>query len=284
METKKVLPIGFKWNSQTIRSFNVNLIDGFIERVIHNEQMRADRPQTWMASVLSALLHDLNGVMVSSDFVASGKVPEIVKALPLQDAGLVLMYGHTDTFGTVLKKQEAKCPHCRAQNSNLEIDLSELKRPAVSESIIETVEAQLPRGWKRLLDGKAGQKELGWENEVFNRFVFGVPTVGDAIRNEPHYSPARVLDFNARILNDQLQRVYASATKFVMPNEVFESYKAGFMFFADRGGLYADDRMAIRDAMNGLPQVDLVAQTVCGHCSRTFDLGVRLDSFFPVAS
>ncbi len=286
METKNMLPIGFTWNNKAVRTFAVNLIDGFMERMIHNDNMRIDRPQTWMASVLSALLHDLDGFTVSSDFIDSDgkKIPDIVKALSLQDAGLVLMRGHIATFGPIMKRQQAKCPHCRQQNRNLEIDLSKLKVPSPSESPIATVEAVLPRGWKRVLDGGRNQKELGWENETFDRFVIGVPTVGDALRNEPHFSAARILDFNARIVNDRLVNVYSSKTKFVMPNEMFESYKAGFMFFADRGGLYADDRVAVRDAMNGLPQVDLISPVVCGNCEQTFDFGIRLDNFFPVAS
>jgi len=281
-----MLPIGFVHEGQAYRSFEVNKVDGFMERIIHNETLRKERPQTWMAMVLSGLLKSIEGDAISYDFVESGgkKIPELVKRIPLADAGLVLIAGHVSTYGAVLKGQKARCTVCTHANT-LDIDLATLKMPEITDEVIETMKVQLQTGWQRVVDpSKAGQKELGWEDEVFDVFEFGIPTVGDALRNEKHYVACRVLDFQLKIVNDRLKSVKASKDGFVMPQDMFEAYKSASAFFADRNGLFGNDRTLIRDAMNKLPQVNMTVTVMCDSCMADFEAGVSYGSFFPLVS
>lgn len=284
-----ILPIGFVHEGQTYRSFEVNKVDGFMERIIHNETLRKERPQTWMAMVISGLLKSLEGDEVSYDFVESNgkKIPELVRRIPLADAGLVLIAGHVNTYKSILKAQKARCSVCGHVNT-LDIDLADLKVPEIADAVMETVTVQLQTGWKRTVDlSKAGQKELGWEDRVFNVFEFGVPTIGDALRNEKHYVASRVLDFQLRIVNDRLKSVKAvkdDGVPFAMPQDMFEAYKSANAFFADKNGLYGDDRTLIRDAMNKLPQVSMTVTVMCDSCMADFEAGVSYGSFFPLVS
>ena len=285
---KNVLPIGFTFNGEKHRTFEVNRIDGFMERVIHNETMMAEKPQTWMAMVIAGLLAEIEGKVVSSDFVASDgkKIPEIVKHIPLPDAGVILTVAHAETFGSVLKAQKSKCSNCGRQNMQ-DVDLAALPVPEIDPAadIIDTLTVKLESGWKRILDSsKAGQHPLGWEDKTFDEFTFGVPTIGDALRNERMYLASRLLDFQVKMVNDRLIKVRDSKANFDMPQDMFEAYKAGNMFFADRGGLYANDRKLIRDAINQLPQIDLRVPVLCDNCSREYDSGVSYASFFPLVS
>lgn len=284
---KNVLPIGFTYEGRSYRMFDVNRIDGFMERIIHNETLRKERPQTWMAMVVSGLLNTLEGDSVSYDFVESNgkKIPELVKRIPLADAGLILIAGQVHTFGPVLKAQKARCSNCGSINK-LDINLEDLTVPDTSDSpVMESVTVNLETGWKRVVDpDKAGQKELGWEDKVFNVFEFGIPTIGDALRNEKHYVASRVLDFQLRIVNDRLKSLKTSKDGFVMPQDMFEAYKSANAFFADKYGLYSNDRTLIRDAMNKLPQVSMTVTTMCDDCMADFEAGVSYGSFFPLVS
>jgi hypothetical protein len=288
MALKKVLPIGFVYEGQPYRHFEVNKVDGFLERIIHNDTLRTEKPQTWMAMVLSGLLSRIGDIAVSYEFVESGgkKIPNIVKHIPLPDAGLILVAGHIDTYGSVLKAQQLRCGNCRHKNI-VDIDLNDARVPQVNEEdpIVEELTVHLKDGWRRTVDKtKAGQRELGWEDKVFDIFVFGIPTVGDALRNEKIYLTSRLLDFQVKLVNDRLKKVIASKDNFEMPNDMFEAYKAGNMFFADRGGLFANDRVVIRDAINSLPQIDLRFSVTCENCSQDFEAGVGFTSFFPLVS
>lgn len=283
---KNVLPIGFNYDGRSYRSFEVNRINGFMERIIHNETLRRERPQTWMAMVVSGLLNTIEGDSVSYEFVDGGgkKIPEMVKRIPLADAGLILIAGQVHTFGSILKGQKARCISCGHPN-DLNIDLENMAIPDGIGEPMESVTVQLETGWQRVLDpDKAGQKELGWEGKVFDVFEFGIPTIGDAIRNEKHFSSSRVLDFQLRIVNDRLMRVKCSKDGFVMPQDMFEAYKSANAFFADRHGLFSNDRTLIRDAMNKLPQVSLSVTAMCDSCMADFEAGVSYGSFFPLVS
>jgi hypothetical protein len=284
---QKILPIGFTYHETRCRKFEVNKIDGFMERIIHNEQLKAEKPQKWMASLLSCLLHDIEGKSVSSDFFESDgkKIPDIVRHIPLVDAGLILVMGQIETYGPMLIGQHTQCG-CRHVNI-VDVDLSNMTMPGFdfTATPMDEIVAHLQTGWRRVVDpSKAGQKELGWEHEVFDEFVFGIPTVGDALNNEKYFLASRVLDFQVRIVNDRLKHVRSSKTGFVMPNDMFEAYKAGFMFFADRGGLFANDRMIVRDTLNRLPQVNLAMQVTCENCQHDYNAGVNYQSFFPLVS
>jgi hypothetical protein len=167
----------------------------------------------------------------------------------------------------------------------LDIDLTELSVPEPTDTILESVTVQLETGWKRIVDpSKAGQKELGWEDKVFDVFELGIPTISDAIRNEKSYVASRVLDFQLKIINDRLIKLKTSKDGFVMPNDMFEAYKSANAFFADRNGLYSNDRTLIRDAMNNLPQVSLEVTAMCDSCMADFQAGVSYGSFFPLVS
>ena len=284
----KVLPIGFRYQGKSCRRFEVNRINGFAERIIHNEDMQRERPQTWMASVLSCLVSEIEGMVVAADFVESNgkKIPDLVKHIALPDAGMILAVGHTTTFGNVLADQKSRCPFCRKEN-RVDIDLEAAECPTVNldDEPLETLKVKLRTGWKRILDPlKAGQQVLGWEDKVFDEFEFGVPTVGNALRNEKYYGESQLLDFQVRLVNEQLRAVRATKDGFEMPTDMFEAYKAGNVFFSDRDGLYADDRLVIRTAINNLPQADFSSMPVaCAHCSKEYKTGVGYGSFFPLA-
>jgi hypothetical protein len=285
MSIKKVLPIGFMYQEKPVRTFEVNLIGGFQERIIHNETMRQEKPQTWTASVVASLLSTLGDESVSYEFEESGgkKIPQIIKNIPLPDAGLILVAGHVETFGPVLKDQQTRCSNCRKPNT-VDIDLSTLKIDEC-ENVIDELVVKLRTGWKRVLDpSKSGQKELGWEGKVFDIFTIGIPTIGDALRNEHLYSPTRVLDFQAKLVNDNLRGLKASKDGFEMPRDMFEAYKSANSFFADKGGLYANDRLLIRDALNNLPQVSMSQSVTCEHCGSEFKAAVSTAAFFPLVS
>jgi hypothetical protein len=282
---KRVLPIGFTYQDEDITSFDVNLVGGFMERIIHNEVMRREKPQTWTASVLSGLLNTLGSKNVSYEFEESSgkKIPEIVKHIPLPDAAAILVAGHAETFGSVLKRQQCRCGRCNSTNF-VDIDLESLKIPD-NKGVIGSLTVTLNRGWQRRSDKKlAGQKELGWEDKVFKVMTFKIPTIGDALRNEKTYSPTRILDFQVKLVNDNLTSFKTLEDGFQIPQDMFESMIAGNMIFADRGGLIADDRILVRDAMNGLPQIDMLVETQCGECQTTIKTALDYASFFPLVS
>ena len=284
---KKVLPIGFTYQGEDITSFDVNLVGGFMERIIHNEAMRHEKPQTWTASVLSGLLNTLGSQNVSYEFEESSgkKIPEIVKHIPMQDAATILVVGHAETFGSVLKRQPVQCSNRRCNALNyIDIDLESLKIPD-NKGVIGSLTVTLNRGWQRRIDKNlAGQKELGWEDKVFKVMTFKIPTIGDALRNEKMYSPTRILDFQVKLVNDNLTSFKTLEDGFQIPQDMFESMIAGNMFFADRGGLIADDRILVRDAINGLPQIDMLVETQCGDCQTTIKTALDYASFFPLVS
>ncbi len=288
MSLKNELPIGFEYQGETIRSFELNRIGGFLERIIHNDTLRSERPASWTASVLSGLLKTLGNQSVSFDFEESGgkNIPDVVNQIPLPDAGLILVAGHILTFGSILKKQKTHCPRCRgdAGINIVDIDLSTLPVSRSTE-VIKTLKVKLETGWQRVLDSsKAGQTELGWEDKVFDVFEFGLPTIGDQLRNQGSFSMSRITDFQVKLVNDRLERVECSKDGFVMPQNYFEAHKAGNLFFADKGGLWANDRMLIRDALNNLPQIDLNPEVVCGECQVPYKAPVSASSFFPLVS
>ena len=93
-----------------------------------------------------------------------------------------------------------------------------------------------------------------------------------------------MLDFQVKIVNDRLIRLRDSKADFEMPQDMFEAYKSANTFFGDRGGLYANDRMLIRDAINNLPQIDLTYTATCENCEQDYEASVGYGSFFPLVS
>ena len=98
------------------------------------------------------------------------------------------------------------------------------------------------------------------------------------------YSPTRILDFQVKLVNDNLTSFKTLEDGFQIPQDMFESLIAGNAFFADRGGLIADDRILVRDAINGLPQIDMLVETQCEDCQTTIKMALDYASFFPLVS
>lgn len=193
--------------------------NGVAEKVYSNKNNA--KPYTWMSQTLAIAIDHIAGVPVGGacrqQYIRQGgsfDVPSIILSISIADAASMLVELHRQVWKNLIPRQDTMCKYCGTKMT-IDIDLDRISLDAEDIKKVDSnwhnIEIVLPIGWtfKGLQVIGQQQEDLyaDYKGTVFNNFSFRTPTLGDAIRNEKHYSDT--IPFWRRIAYDCLLDVRA---------------------------------------------------------------------------
>lgn len=286
------LPVGLTLRGENYKNVELLRTNGVAEKIFLTKI--AEKPFTWQGNVLAAGIKSIGpieiGVEVRKKYLEDNSVtiPEAILKLPLAEVNTLLVEIHRRLWKSFIPKQEIICKYC-GKKLVADIDLDKIDFPEedmerfhnMTETEYELLCVDLEDGWQPLPIPKiTGRPEYaGITDTCYNRFVFRVPTLEDAIRQERHASDS--IGFWRKVAMDCLvdvQYIENGELKDSLPEELRMGY--GLKIFNEY--LTARDLRAIRTALTEhLPTLPYAYYEVCG-CDqqREIPMVMEASSFF----
>lgn len=207
------LPIGLRYNGEVHDEVTLLPTNGVAEKIFLKKI--AEKPFTWQGNICSAAIKSIGsyeiGAEVRKKYLEDGAVtiPKPVLDLPLAEINTLLVEIHRRVWVSFIPKQEIICKYC-GKKLVADINLDKIDyTPEAKERLenlpdYEHIVVDLTNGFTPVPLGKLTEKPeyAGITETVFNQFVFRVPTLRDAIKNESVFSDS--ITFWRRIAMDCL--------------------------------------------------------------------------------
>lgn len=180
-----------------------------------------EKPYTWIGNVIAISTAHIGSVSIGSTVrdeylkTKSINIPKVVMDLPIADANSLLLEIHRRCWENLLPQQEILCKYC-AKKVFGDIDLDKIELSEKSKELLGTgieyvaLECTLKGGIvldefinKLNSSSQAGAKREDMEQFLgvtFNRVIFRIPTLRDAIKNETYVT--KEIDFWRRVALD----------------------------------------------------------------------------------
>lgn len=190
------MPLGFKVNGQHERNIELLKTNGVAEEVFLKKN--SEKPYTWIGNVISIATGRIGehsvGTKAREGYTKNGtiEIPQLVKLFPLAEANSMLVEIHRRVWQNIIPKQQIMCKFC-AKTLIADIDLNrialkeedieKLKNPESIEFIVVDLEDGFElNDWVKEIKKQEIYPDL--MDRTFNRLIFRIPTLGDAIKNE----------------------------------------------------------------------------------------------------
>lgn len=220
-QLNKTLPIGVLKDDIVIKEYSLLRSNGIAEKVFTEKNQ--SKPYTWMGYVLTIAIDKIGTIPVGgaarqeySRTSGSITIPQIVLDIPLNDVNTLLIEIHRTVWKNLMRNQETICKYC-GNKSIIDIDLDRIKMlpedliKLEGEGYSHTIPIDLIDGWLFEPPLTVGSSQtspyLDYKDILFNRFIFRMPTLGDAIRHEKLSTDT--ITFWRRIAFDCLQQIVA---------------------------------------------------------------------------
>lgn len=284
------LPIGLRINGEVHKNVELLKTNGVAEKIFTKKI--SEKPFTWQGNIISAAVKSIGSIEIGSEvrkkYLEDGSVtiPSSVLNLPLAEVNTLLVEIHRRVWMHFIPKQEIICKYC-GKKLIADIDLDKIDYTEEAKERLEcitdyeNITVDLPEGFEAPVIPKLTDKPeyQGVTDVVYNRFVFRVPTLNDAIRNERNFTDS--IGFWRRIAMDCLvsvERVEDGVVTDTLPTEFHTWY--GLKIFNEY--LYERDLREIRTALiEYLPTLPFAYYEPCG-CSEQREIPMVMDasSFF----
>lgn len=284
------LPVGLRVNGEVHKEVELLKTNGVAEKIF--TKRISEKPFTWQGNIVSAAVKRIGSIEIGSDvrkrYLEDGSVtiPSAVLNLPMAEINTLLVEIHRRVWVSFIPKQEIICKYC-GKKLVADIDLDKIDYlPEVKEKMSELpdyeyIEVDLKDGFEPPAIAKLTDKPeyAGVTDVVYNRFIFRVPLLGDAIRQERHFSDS--IGFWRRIAMDCLVgivRVEDGQVVATLPEEFHTWY--GLKIFNEY--LMSKDLREIRTALiETLPTLPFAYYETCG-CSeqREIPMVMEASNFF----
>lgn len=210
------LPVGLHINGEVHKEVELLKTNGVAEKIFVKKI--SEKPFTWQGNVVSAAVKRIGTIEIGSEvrkkYLEDGSVtiPFAVLKLPLAEINTLLVEIHRRVWMSFIPKQEVICKYC-GRKLVADIDLDKIDYlPETKEKMTEILDydhvvVDLKDGFVPPAIPKITDKEeyIGLTDTEFNRFVFRVPLLEDAIRHEKYFSDS--IGFWRRIAMDCLLAV-----------------------------------------------------------------------------
>lgn len=210
------LPVGLCINGEVHKEVELLKTNGVAEKIFVKKI--SEKPFTWQGNVVSAAVKRIGTIEIGSEvrkkYLEDGSVtiPFAVLKLPLAEINTLLVEIHRRVWMSFIPKQEVICKYC-GRKLVADIDLDKIDYlPETKEKMTEILDydhvvVDLKDGFVPPAIPKITDKEeyIGLTDTEFNRFVFRVPLLEDAIRHEKYFSDS--IGFWRRIAMDCLLAV-----------------------------------------------------------------------------
>lgn len=296
------LNVPYKFGAETISKAELLRTNGIAEEVFLKKL--PEKPYTWIGNVISiavgALNHTQVGTVTRSMYEKAKIVviPPVVLALPLSEANSFLPEIHRRVWKNLIPHQEILCKYC-GQKAIVDIELDKMQLSEASAKIVaehENVPFEMlyvDLSYPLLLDSwvKKVKKESEWSDimgKQFNRLVFRIPTLGDAIKHEK-YATTDGIRFWRKIAFECLTAI--QCVEIDKNEDGTETQKVvstvpqdTFVWLGDSlldQYLDAEDLSKVRFSMREeLPTMPFAYQDMCPSCNRETPFLMEASSFF----
>lgn len=193
------LPIGLRINGEVHKDVELLKTNGVAEKIFTKKI--SEKPYTWQGNIISAGVKRIGNIEIGSEvrekYLKDGSVsiPIAVMKLPLAEVNTLLVEIHRRAWVSFIPKQEVICKYCGKKllaDINLDkIDFTpEAKEKLDTITNYDNIIVDLKDGFEPPVIPKITDKEeyRGITETTYNRFVFRVPLLEDAIRQEKYYS------------------------------------------------------------------------------------------------
>lgn len=210
------LPVGLRINGEAYKEVELLKTNGVAEKIFVKKI--SEKPFTWQGNVVSAAVKRIGSIEIGSEvrkkYLEDGTVtiPFAVLKLPLAEINTLLVEIHRRVWVSFIPKQEIICKYCgRKLVADIDLDkidyLPETKERMERITDYDHIVVDLKDGFTPPAIPKITDKEeyAGLTDTEFNRFVFRVPLLEDAIRHEKYFSDS--IGFWRRIAMDCLLTV-----------------------------------------------------------------------------
>ena len=282
------LPIGYKVNDIYTREVVLAQSDAIAEEVFTKKS--AEKPYSWIGKVLTIDIGTIGDAKVAEfarqEYLKSKSVtiPHVIKQMPLADANSMLLEIHRRLWKNEVKNQEIICKYCSTKVL-ADIDLSQAKfdeedraklenKPEFSEIICDLpVEVSFDPHFIKV----SSLKQYADMEIRYNRIVFRVPTLGDAIKSETYHNDNLVMW--RRIALDcivAIQKVVDGKVVEEFPIEALHGMGLDFYKYAGLGAL--NNLKAIRTAVQEeLPTMHFSYTAECP-CDRRMEIPMAMEA------
>ena len=273
---------------KTHKELTLLKVNGLAEKIF--AERLPEKPYSWMGGIISSGIAEIGGITIGSiarsSFSKNGVVtiPDIILNLPMAEANTLLIEIHRRIWKQELKNQECLCKYC-GRKMIVDLDLAKIKLTEASEKILSEKEdftfltCDLPDGWLYespfLPNGQPVYPDS--HNQLFNRFVFRVPTLKDAIRHEQHATDS--ITFWRLIAFDCLVQVTNQETGAEL--QISAATSLGQKLYEEI--LVGEDLQAIREILrDSLPTLPMWYEETCPNtaCRRLTPLVMEQSSFY----
>lgn len=210
------IPVGLHMGGEVHKDVELLKTNGVAEKIFTKKT--ADKPFTWQGNILSTAIKSIGPIQIGADvrkkYLEDGAVtiPSAILSLSLADVNTLLVEIHRRVWASFIPKQEIICKYC-GKKLVADIDLDKIDYlPEVKEQIEKGVDYEylvtdLEEGFEPPVIPKLTDKPewAGITDTTYNRFVFRVPLLSDAIRQEKYFSDS--IGFWRRIAMDCLQSI-----------------------------------------------------------------------------
>lgn len=285
------LPAGLKLNGEVHKEVELLKTNGVAEKIFVKKL--SDKPFTWQGNIVSAAVKRIGNIEIGADvrrkYLEDGSVtiPLVVKKLPLAEVNTLLVEIHRRAWVSFVPKQEIICKNC-GRKLVVDIDLDRIDYlPEAKEKInspemdFENIVVELKDGFEAPALKGITEKEqyAGVAGNEYNRFVFRVPLLEDAINHEKYFSDSIV--FWRRIAMDCLTSVDLVTENGdvidTLPKEFHTWY--GLKIFNEY--LSGKDLRNIRNSlMEHLPTLPFAYSDTCPYCELETPMVMEASNFF----
>lgn len=209
------LPVGLRINGDVHTEVELLKTNGVAEKIFVKKI--PEKPFTWQGNIVSAAVKRIGSIEIGAEvrkkYLEDGSVtiPRAVLQLPLAEINTLLVEIHRRVWVSFIPKQEIICKYC-GRRLIADIDLDKIDYlPETKERMVETnydfIHVDLDGGFVPPIIPKITDKEeyRGITETEYNRMVFRVPLLEDAIRHERHFTDS--IGFWRRIAMDCLVSV-----------------------------------------------------------------------------
>lgn len=281
------LPTGLRLNGEVHKNVELLVTNGVAEKIFTKKI--ADKPFTWQGNVVSAAVKSIGTIQIGADvrkkYLEEGAVtiPMAVLKLPLAEINTLLVEIHRRVWVSFVPKQEIICKYCgKKLIADIDLDkidyLPETKEKMESITDYEKFSIDLKYGFNPPEIPKLTDKDeyRGITDTTYNRVVFRVPLLEDAIRHEKYFSDS--IGFWRRVAMDCMMDIQKVDEKGdvvdSLPKEFFTYY--GLKIFNEY--LVAADLRNIRTGLlEYLPTLPFAYYEPCG-CDENREIPMAMDA------
>lgn len=210
------LPVGLNVEGKYSKDVELLRSNAIAEEVFTTKL--AEQPYTYIANVISIAVKSIGGVAIAQavreNYLKDRTVtvPAIVKSLSLADASTLLLEIHRRVWENLLRDQRIMCKGC-GKELRTDVDLDKVEMDEHNKELLKentefnAISCDLEYGidFSAFIEKRNREDMNHLKGVIFNRVIFRVPTLADAIRNEKYTN--KNIDFWRRITVDCIQSI-----------------------------------------------------------------------------